>query len=449
MEYSNNDTSGNIFLRICFQRLLKENVLLFSTFIICFSYFYNLPILKYALKGDNEFRIYDIFGLVLIYFHFKHKLIIHYIFKKNRVFKWFSFLLIWSSITLIFTFFSCIYYDNYLFFFQTILYFYHFYVFFSCGLFVYILCYKKNRINFYVNFILFFSCISFLIVILQNFNIIPFLWNDVYKEAYRSFLSGTLGPNKIVLGMTSFFIFVFSIGVLIEKNIKKKYLLVIITLILSLYVLLLSGSRTSYMALIVFIVYFSFFKTSQFVFIIVLFLSLFSLIIIVNNDIYEKIDVVINNRVVNKVKNKDDLTNANVENLYEDLGAGRKGLTEKNGIYLIENPLVIPFGLGFNNRIIKVAGASAHNMYIQVIKELGIVGFVLYFGWLIQYLLIDFKKYRGFSTVLKGLVLSMLITLFFGEHLYIYRPLFGLLGLFILITSLMMSILHIDEEKFR
>ncbi|MNE85191.1 hypothetical protein D3C80_1821640 [compost metagenome] len=81
-------------------------------------------------------------------------------------------------------------------------------------------------------------------------------------------------------------------------------------------------------------------------------------------------------------------------------------------------------------------------MYIQVIKETGLVGFFLYFGWLISFLFIKFDKYRGFSLALNGLVLAMLVTLFFGEHLYIYRPLFGVLGLFLMITSIFVAALH-------
>jgi O-antigen ligase len=128
--------------------------------------------------------------------------------------------------------------------------------------------------------------------------------------------------------------------------------------------------------------------------------------------------------------------------LYEKLGSGRDQLTRGNIFYLIENPQVIPFGMGFVNRFNTAPGLSAHNMYLQVIKELGLVGFFIYFGWLIQYLVLDFKQNKGFSIALKGLVLAMLVALYFGEHLYIYRPLFGILGLFLAITSIFVSILH-------
>jgi O-antigen ligase len=100
--------------------------------------------------------------------------------------------------------------------------------------------------------------------------------------------------------------------------------------------------------------------------------------------------------------------------------------------------------MGFNNRITK--GFSAHNMYLNVIKELGLVGFVLYFGWLLKYLQISFKNYSGYALALKGLILSMLVALFFGEHLYIYRPLFAILGLFLIVVNALISSLHNNES---
>lgn len=133
---------------------------------------------------------------------------------------------------------------------------------------------------------------------------------------------------------------------------------------------------------------------------------------------------------------------AEVGELYSDLGAGRDKLTLGNALYLLENPQVIPFGAGFMNRFDDAPGLSAHNMYLQVIKETGLVGFYLYFGWLVSYLFIKFDKYSGFSLALNGLVLAMLVTLFFGEHLYIYRPLFGILGFFLMVTSIFVAALH-------
>ncbi|MBC8883185.1 hypothetical protein H9X57_06560 [Flavobacterium piscinae] len=137
-----------------------------------------------------------------------------------------------------------------------------------------------------------------------------------------------------------------------------------------------------------------------------------------NELLYAKIDEVINKRVVNKIENEEDFENANVGKLYEDLGAGRDNISLGYLNYILRNPEIIPFGLGFNNRITRKI--ATHNMYLTTIKELGLVGFVLYFGWLIQYFLISFKRNSGNELAMKGLTLSMLITLFFLENICIY-----------------------------
>lgn len=411
---------------------------------IIFSYYYNLPVLKYSIKGDNELRLYDVLGIFVLYY-FKinysfYKLIIYKIYP----FKVFLYLLIWSSITILVTLFFSIIKDRLVWFVQSVLYLYHFYLFYISSIIFYVVCYNKSNLLKYVKFIIYLSIISCVIVIMQNLNIIPFLWSEEYKIAYSGFLSGTLGPNKIVLGMTTFMSFCLSIGLLMNDKIKINKLLLIITALLNVYVLLLSGSRTSYIALLVFLLFFAYIKTSKFIIYGFVSSLFFIFIISFNGNLLTKVSDVINNRVVERVKNEDDLKNVNVGNLYEDLGAGRDKLSLDYIRLLLEYPAVIPFGVGFNNRI-AVKGSSAHNMYLNVIKELGIIGFILYFGWLISYFFLKLKHRNDISFLIKGLVFASLVALFFGEHLYIYRPVFSLLGLFLIIINLFLATAHSND----
>lgn len=428
--------------QIFFSKILNDNLLFISTILIVFSYFYNLSVLKYGLIGENELRIYDIVGIVLLYKHYKYRALIISVIAKVSSFRWFWNFFRWAGASLVLTLLTGVFLSKYLYFLQTILYYYHLYIFFISGVFIYILSLKANRLTTIINFIFIFSILTNLVVVLQNFGLIPFLWSDFYKESYSGFLSGTLGPNKIVLGITSLFMFIFAVSVLLEKKIKVNFFLTVLALLMSFYVLIISGSRTAYIGGFVFIGYFAFFSFGKFISFSTIFIGLLACIVIVNDDLYDKAEKVVTGRIIKKVRNKEDLTNGNVGNLYSDLGSGRKELSEANGLFLIENPIVIPFGMGFNNRLITIAGSSAHNMYIQIIKELGIVGFVLYFGWLLQFLFVNLKSNRGFSIGLKGLVLALIVTSYFGEQLYIYRALFGLLGLFCVVTSLFMAILH-------
>ena len=428
-------------------KTIESNTLLFYvTCILIISFFYNLPIIKYSVTGDNEFRLYDVFGLFALYFFYKYNKILIIIILKIPFLKFFYWLLIWTGIMMIVTFmFSIINGEGYVFL-QVILYWYHLWTFFLTALFVYLLCINPQKRKVFIYIILISSVISCVIVMLQNFKIMPFLWSDAYLKAY-SFYSGTLGPNKIVLGMTSLFSFVLSMAVFLEKSIKINKILIIASITINLYIILLSGSRTTYIALLIFLLYFAIFRTFKFIFVSFVFSGLFLIIINYNPILFKNIDDVVNNRVVAKINNiNNPKDKTDIDALYSKLGSGRDKLTKGNFNYILDNPQIIPFGMGFVNRYNNAPGLSAHNMYLQVIKELGLVGFVLYFGWLISYLFINFKEFESFSIVIKGFVLSMLVALFFGEHLYIYRPLFGVLGLFLTVTSILVSILHKNEN---
>jgi O-antigen ligase len=287
---------------------------------------------------------------------------------------------------------------------------------------------KMKRITYY------FICliiISGTIVILQNLGLIPFLWSSVYKVGYHGFLSGTFGPNKIVLGMSMVISIGFLIGILFSKRIRISKLLVIVGVIICLIALLYSGSRTSYVGLAVFLIYFLFTNTSKFIFFSVIGGFLGVLVLLISPKVVDGIIDVIENRIVDDISEPEEIDSVDdVANLYKDLGAGRDQLSLNYIKFLLNNPLLLPFGQGFNNR--SGIGYSAHNMYLTMIAELGLIGFILYFRWLLSYLIINKGKKPNLQLAVNGIVLSMVVTLLFGEHLYVYRPLFGLLGLFLI-----------------
>ncbi len=428
------------------QKIVQDKVLYIVVCGVLVSYFYNLAVVKYSLTGDNEFRLYDILGVFLLFYFYNYNHILKVIIYKIPVYKFLYWLLNWSGVMMLITMIFSLVHGQFWSFLQVFLYWYHFWVFYLAGVFIYLFCLSKSKRNLFIYIILIGSIIESVLVVLQNIGVVPFLWGDIYLKAY-SFYSGTLGPNKIVYGMTTFFSLVLAIGILLEKSIKINKIILIVAVLVNLYSVLLSGSRTTYTALAVFLIYFAIFKTAKFIVTSTIFVAMAIFVISYNPQLYDTVSSVVENRVVakvNNIENPNDKKDAG--ELYSKLGSGRDKLTKGNFYYILENPIIIPFGMGFVNRFNSAPGLSAHNMYLQVIKELGLVGFFLYFGWLVQYLLIDFKDFSGFSIGLKGFVLSMLVTLFFGEHLYIYRPVFALLGLFLAITSIFISILHKNEK---
>lgn len=427
---------------LALKRLVQDKFITLVLYGMILSYFYNLPVLKYSIKGDNEFRLYDILGGLLIYFYFKNYNIVNLVIRNVAVFKWLRLYIYWASITILFSLVAFVLHDAVLGFLQVVLYMYHFIIFYLTGIFFYIFCLDKNIQKRGIYLVLFFSIVSNLIVILQNIGVIEFLWSNVYRKAYGGFLSGTLGTNKIVLGMTSFFSFVLGMAIFLNKKIKINKILLYTSILLNLYIIILSGSRTTYVALGIFLVYFALKSPFRFVLVLTVFTALGSSVLSFYPELKENLEKTFEKRVTGKLNKNKELQENDVGDLYQDLGSGRDRLTIGNAIYLLENPHIWPFGAGFMNRFDTAPGQSAHNMYLQVIKETGLVGFVLYFGWLIMYLFIKFDDLKEFSWVLKGLIWAMLVTLFFGEHLYIYRPLFGLLGLFLLVSSILISGLH-------
>lgn len=402
-----------------------------------FSYFYNLSVMGYSLKGNNEFRIYDFVGIIIIYLFVKFNgVLVEYI-KSIPPFKYFYYFLLWATFSLLFTLVFSVALGRILWFIQSVLYLFHFWVFFLTSVFISIYIHDLKNLKRLVSFLLLVSVLAFLIIILQNLGIIPFLWSDIYYKGYLGFLSGTFGPNKVVVGISSLIILILCIGLLNEKRVKINKSLLLTAMISALFVLLISGSRTSYLGLLSFGMFYFIKNTIKFFVSILVLWLLFLGVTFVKPELVEKINETFENRVENKIKNPNAFKEGDVDDLYEDLGSGRKGLSLKYIEYLFENPYIIPLGVGFNNRL--MIGFSAHNIYLSLINELGLLGVFLYFRWMLSFLRIKMAQFKQMEIALKGVVFAMLVTLFFGEHIYVYRPLFGLSGLFMLITVLLLS----------
>jgi len=241
-----------------FTNLVRNNGHFILVVLMIFSYFYNLPVAGYSLKGDNELRLYDFLGIIVLFVFFSNWKFYYVIIHKVTSFKWLYRFLIWCSLTILVTFIFSVFKDRINSFLQSILYLFHFWTFFATSMMAYVISFNKTKLKIFIYTVLISSILCSLIIAFQNFGIIPFLWNDNYFKSYRGFLSGTLGPNKIVTGMFSLMSVIFAIGIFFNKKVHISKIIVLIVVLTNLYVLLLSGSRTSYLGLLVFIAFFSF-----------------------------------------------------------------------------------------------------------------------------------------------------------------------------------------------
>lgn len=406
------------------------------------SYFYNLPVVTYSATGNNELRLYDLCGIVLLFVCFNNYTIIMYYVNKLKHFRWLKSFMVWCLITLLSTIVFAAYNAKIVLVFQSILYYYHFVTFFLTAVYFSILLRNPKYYKHTLHVIFLLVIGSGLVMIAQNIGLVPYLWSEANRISYHGFLSGTFGPNKIVSGMIMLISFALCIAVYIQKGIKTNKILLISALLISAITIALSGSRTSYLGAGVFAVYFLLTNPSKFLKFSAVFMLFVMVAIYLDFGIVDVITGVFEYRVTNKITDPTILQegNVDVDLLYEDLGSGRKGLSLMYIEYLIRSPYVIPFGVGFNNRLL--IGSSAHNIYLSLINEVGLVGFFLYFRWLFSYYFINLGRASDLKTILRALIVSMAVTLFFGEHLYIYRPLFGILGFFILVTVLLIVPRH-------
>lgn len=427
------------------KQLSNKSFVVICVYLMLLSYFYNLPVLNYSLTGNNELRLFDLTGILLLYVVYSNNTLLMSVITNTTFFKNLFYFLIWASFTLIFTFLYSLAVGNLVWGIQSTLYMFHFWSFFITAVFAFILIQDLSFLKKIVTFTLIIANITFFVVILQNFTIVPFLWGEVYRASYNNFLSGTLGPNKIVLGMTCLFLLIFSIGLFNEKRVKLNSILLITTISISLITLILSGSRTTYVGLLIFALYYFIRDFYKFIVSVIVLTIVFVIVSSINNEIFSKLTDVYEYRVENKIKNKQNLNNARVDKLYEDLGSGRKELSMLYVNFLAENVYIIPFGSGFNNRLI-IGESSAHNIYLSLINETGLVGLFLYLRWFLSLLKLKLLQFKQLEVAFHGLILAMLVTLLFGEHIYVYRTSFGLTGLFLFLTVIFASPLHHVRE---
>ncbi|QAA81362.1 O-antigen ligase domain-containing protein [Aequorivita sp. H23M31] len=229
---------------------------------------------------------------------------------------------------------------------------------------------------------------------------------------------------------------VFLIGVMNEPRIEKNRILIYVAIGLASVTLLLSGSRTTYVGIIFFLLYFFLTQTGRFIVFVIIGTFLFGVVLLFTPTIVDRISETLENRVTYAMEDPGDVIQyRESRGVYDELSAGRVELHMKYVEYLLNHPYVIPFGRGFMNRM--GVGNSAHNMYLSLISEVGILGLILFIRWLLSFMLISKGKMPGLQLALNGLIIAMMVTLYFGEHLYVYRPLFALLGYFILICIML------------
>jgi ABC-type multidrug transport system fused ATPase/permease subunit len=395
--------------------------------------------------GNNEFRIYDFTTLIFYYYAFvsPHSNNILSVARKSKIFKYFYKLCLWASFMSIPTILYAFSINRFVYVGMTVIFLHHLWGFFLLPVFISQM--SSSQLKKYIYFAFIISSLHLLLYYSQTAGIVGHLWPKIYIQAYgEQAYSGTLGPNRITPGMFTFFGLIISIGILLVFKPKNKILRLgaYANAFFAVPAMMLIGSRTTFVGLLVFsIIYLFYYNIKWLIVLLISFPILLSASYSLLNEkqitrIQDQIDY--NERKL--LKGEESIDNITVVDAYENLGTGRVDIIKNFIPFLVNNIFILPTGFGFNNRMVlgEVGAGSAHNMYLTIIAELGLIGAFFYFNWLFSYYsLLNLRVLKTKKHPARGIIVAftfaMAVTLFAGEHLYPYRPCFAIMGAFHLI----------------
>jgi len=429
------------------QLRLRISTIKVWVYLTILGYWYNLPIISTSIFGGyNEFRLYDFTFMSLLFSLIKHKSlkICLLALKSDSSLKYIYWFTIWASIMTLPTIIFVMLNGNLVYAGMTVIFLYHLWGFILLAA-VIITFYNSETIISLVKWFLVLYTLHLLLYYFQISGIVSNLWAQPYIEAYgENAFSGTLGPNRITPGMMTLLGFILSLFVLIVR-LKSRFLCILswANIFLALPAIFMIGSRTTFVTLVLFIFFYFFLFRIRFIPIVIVFIPLF--ILFYNRGMNQKQKERIKYNIEwnqNKLLRGKEFDDISVIEGYENIGSNRAQILERYVPFLLNHFYILPTGFGFNNRIIgsSTGAASAHNIYLSLLNELGFIGLFLYTSWLISYIITEHKRnrlapnYRGRGFII-SLVLAMVISLMAGEHIYVYRPCFAIMGTFLFVIT--------------
>lgn len=441
-----------------------QNNIVFLLVLTVISYWYNIEIVTYSIVGNQSLRLYDFTFFILIIYTFKISPIYFRIKLKNFEFLTkFYYFTIFVTFSLLLVFIKNWILGDFFYFLQSILYVYHLWGFFSAAFFFNFIIQNISQFKKFVQIIIILIFIENFIIISQNLGLIGSLWPEKWQNVYGyEYLTGTFGPNRIVPGMASFFSLVFSILIYYSYfnktlNLKFKYMNIINIFILPV-VIILSSSKTSMITALLFFLFLIIFSKKIFNLIFFVFFFIVVYILILPKNIKDRLNFVFEDRFEKysyKTKEAIRETDNILIGTYKSQGTGRYEIAEIYINTLLDKPYLIITGSGVNNRI-NLIGDSAHNMYLSLLGELGIFGLYLYLIWLktlfnnssnFRNMEINDKNIYFLKNIKRSFNIAVVISLFFGEHLYLYRTSYGLLGMFLLFVLIFDKIINYERDN--
>lgn len=424
-------------------------------FLLSLSYLYCLPLLRTGVIAGvtaSEVRLYDLAFVIMFVVIIAPQLSL--VFKNWTGFsKAHKFLFYWIILGFVGLFVTLMNNEN-----RFLIGIIRYFRFFSFSMvFVLGFMFIKNRKQLLVLFDAMIICIAVISVIgsLQGFNILPNLWPDyyaIYSDFEGGYLStATLAPNHTHYSLImAFGIIMIITRFTISFRLSFLNIVFILSLLPMLYSMIASRGRSGWLVLGIYLLVNLIISRNIKGFIFGLFL-VGGIGIMLEYNIKagdDSVEDILLYRSINAHKQLGrtafDILDEEEKNWIERVDDNRWVIYQKSIENLLSNPQYLLIGAGFQNAstgIGKVA-LAAHNAYINVVAEHGLVGLFIYLAFL--YYLFQFgaavkrnaNNRASYTMAISwiGLFVGILAANFFGEIVYPGRALFTFLGTFFILT---------------
>lgn len=423
---------------------------------LALSYLYCLPLLRTGvLLGitASEVRLYDIVFICILFLFLLPKFS-QFIGSWRRLSKAHKYLFYWVIVAFVGLLILGIFRSD-----RFLIGLIRYIRFFSyCSVFILIYIFIDNRKQLQIFFNLLLTGIIAVSVIgtLQSLNIVPNLWPDYYS-VYWEYTTGYLSTSTLAPNHTHYSL-IMSIGIIMVLTVLKidfrlhtKNLFFIAGLIPMTYSMIASQGRSGWLVLMVYLIYTVLFSRGK----IVTIALVFGAILFVLNylsAVSEKSSIqdILLYRSINAHKDLGrtslDIFEEGDKNYIQRIDDNRWFIYQTAISHLSERPEYWFLGAGFQNASRAIGGVSiaAHNAYLNVFAEHGIVGLFVYMAFLYHLFMLGWKLRKTanskesyyFANEWIGLFLGILAANFFGEIIYPGRALFTFLGTFFVICGL-------------
>ncbi len=432
----------------------------FWIFALSLSYFYCLPLLRTGVifgVTASEIRLYDLIFIMILFTIILPRIGDFFSYWRNLS-KAHKYLLYWVIVG----FFGLILLgilrgDKFL---IGVIRYIRFFSFSSIFVFMFMAITNRRQLQFLYDSVLIVIILISILGTLQGIGVLPNFWPDYYSaywEGTEGYLStATLAPNHTHYSL------VMAIGIVmvfatlkINFKFSLKYFFFMGGLIPMSYSMIVSQGRSGWLVLGVYVAYTILFSRGKTITLLLIFGSIFVIFTYFNlgkrSDSKQlSVQEILLYRSINTHKDLGksslDFFDEDEKNYLERIDDNRWFIYQKAVVALIARPEYWLFGAGFQNASRAIGGVAlaAHNAYINIFAEHGIIGMIIYLTFLYQLVQLalqsarnaNSKKSRNFSNEFVGLLFGILIVNFFGEIIYPGRALFTFLGTFFVVSGL-------------